>query len=254
MPVLADYVRFRWLWGAVDWQSGSESPYTSAQTGANLGTSAAAGVGVGVRRAVLHFNRATMVANADDSECHFDFLNITGGDPDDTWTPTDYTTLEGYLATWWGSIKNTVKSSVKLDHISWYRHGPGINPPNPAERVTTVNVAGTGVADTMPPQVAQTTTFRTGVRRSWGRTYLPAMTIGAADGGTGKCAVSVVDELANAAGALLASAVAHDFPLVVTSKHLNAVLNVEAVEVDDLFDVIRRRRWKQTTYRKILTA
>jgi hypothetical protein len=156
VSVLTAYSRFRFLWGAVDWEGGSESPYTTAQTGATLGTSAAPGVGVGVRRCVLTFDRTAEIAGADDAECHFDFLNITGGDPDDTWTPTDYTTLEGYLDTWYGSVKSRLTQYQTLSGYRWYRHGPGINPPNPAERVTTRSVAGTSTADALPPQCAST--------------------------------------------------------------------------------------------------
>ena len=251
MSVLTAYQRFRFLWGAVDWEGGTDSPYTSAQTGANLGTSAAPGAGVGVRRCVLHFDRSAIEAGLDDAECHFDFLNITGGTPDDTWTSTDYTTLEGFLDTFWNAIRSKHTTNIKLSQYSWYRHGPGIVAPNPAERVTSRSIAGSGTSDALPPQVAQTITFRTAVRRSWGRTYLPGITESSTTAG-GDYATADVDVWANAAGALLSSAVGADFPLVVTSVHLNAVLNVEHIECDDVPDIIRRRRFKHALYKKIL--
>jgi hypothetical protein len=252
MAFLTAYQRYRLLWGALDWQFGSESPYTNAQTGTNLGTSAAAGVGVGVRRCVLHVDRTGQTAGADDAEFHFDFLNLTGGTPDDTWTSSDYTTLEGYLDTFWAAIKGYVHPADKLAGYHWYRHGPGIHPPNPAERVTSRSVAGTSGSDAMVPQVASTITFRTAVRRSWGRTYLPALTDNAKNSGDGHLATAFCDNVCNAAAALLASAVGHDFPMVVTSVHLNAVLNVESLEVDNLADIQRRRRWRAPSYRKVL--
>jgi hypothetical protein len=251
VSVLTAYQRFRFLWGAVDWEGGSDSPYTGAQTGANLGTSAAAGVGVGVRRVVLVFDRTTAVTGSDAAECHFDFLNYTAGSPDDSWITSDYTTLEGYLDTWWTAVKPRINSQIKLIAYRWYRHGPGINPPNPAERVTTRSVAGTGTGNMLPPQDAFSITFRTAVRRSWGRTYLPGLNMDQVTA-PGKWGSTGVDAVVNATGALLSSAIGSDFPLVVVSNHLSAVLNVESVSADDLADVIRRRRWKQATYHKIL--
>jgi hypothetical protein len=253
VSVLTAYSRFRFLWGAVDWEGGSESPYTTAQTGTTLGTSAAPGVGVGVRRCVLTFDRTAEIAGADDAECHFDFLNITGGDPDDTWTPTDYTTLEGYLDTWYGSVKSRLTQYQTLSGYRWYRHGPGINPPNPAERVTTRSVAGTSTADALPPQCAVSHTFRTGVRKSWGRTYVPGLTEGYSSA-AGTILATDVDAFANALATLYASSNSHDFPMVVVSFHLSAVLAIEAVEVDSLIDTIRRRRWKHAAYRKIINT
>src|SRR6476646_218922 len=251
MGVLASYERFRFLWGAVDWQSGSDSPYASAQTGTNLGTSAAAGSGVAARRALLRFDRTSLHAGLDDAEMHFDFLNYTGGTPDDSWITSDFTTVEGYLATWWASVKTYVGSSTSLREIRWYRVGPGINPPNPAERVTSINVAGTGATQKLPPQMACTTTLRTAVRRSWGRTYLPSI-VSSALGSDGSYNATMVDVIANAAGALATSAAGVDFPLVVVSKHLSALLHVEQVESDGVPDVVRRRRFKTADYRKIL--
>lgn len=252
MPVLADYTRFRWTWGGIDFQHGSGHPYGTSDTGPSAGASAAAGAGVGVRRAVLHVDRTGLVAGADDAEFHFDFLNITGGSPDDTWTSTDYSTLEGYLDTFWTAVKGYVSPGCKLSQYSWYRHGPGVGSPNPAERVTARSVVGTSGSGPLPPQDAATITLRTSVRRSWGRTYLPGLCENAMDGSSAHFSHAFCDNVGNAAAALLHSAIGGDFPMVVTSIVNSAVLNVEHIAVDDLADVIRRRRWKTASYKKIL--
>lgn len=254
MPVLADYTRFRWTWGGIDFQHGTDSPYDTSQTGASLGTSAAAGAGVGVRRCVLHFDRTALIAGADDAETHFDFLNITGGDPDDTWTSGDYTTLEGYLDDFWAAIKGKYPTGLKLAGYHWYRHGPGVGSPNPAERVTSRSVAGTSGGAPQAPQDACTITFRTAVRRSWGRAYLPGPSSSYL-GSTGSYQSSgLVDVIATAAGDLVSAAIGSDFPLVVVSAVNSATFNVEAVEVDDLVDIQRRRRWKAPAYRNIIST
>ena len=65
--------------------------------------------------------------------------------------------------------------------------------------------------------------------------------------------VFVLDDLSTGAR----SNIAHleerpDFHLVVVSAARHSALTVEKIEVDDNVDIIRRRRWKQSTYRKIL--
>lgn len=246
------YTRLRALWGGLDWQHGTENPYTTAQT-KSLGTSAAPGSGnIGVRRSTLVFDRNSYTPADDDINCHFDWLNITGGNPDDTWTTTDFTTLETLLQAFWTSLLVYVAPNTKLREIRWYRVGVGITPPNPAERVFTLPtmIAGTTTGAVGPPQMCSTITFRTAVRRSWGRTYLPVtptLTLGTARLGT-----ALVDLIAGSANTMVNSAASSDFHLVVTSKHLSASLNVEKLECDDVSDIVRRRRWKHTSYRKIL--
>jgi hypothetical protein len=244
---LTAYTRFRFLWGAVDFQNGSNSPYGTTQT-ANLGTSAT--TGIGARRAVLGISRGTGI---DIAECHFDFLNMTAGAPDDTWTTTDYSTLETALTTWWNSVGAKISGSYKLATISWYKIGNGITPPNPNVRQVVPNISATGAFGDLPAQVACSITFRTASRKSWGRTYLPLGAMGAStDLSGGRWSNSYVDAIANATHTLVTSAASNDFYLVVWSHTKNALLNVESVEVDNVPDVVRRRRFKAATYKKIL--
>lgn len=254
MSVLTAYQRFRFLWGAVDWQAGGNTPYSPSQTGANLGSSAAAGAGVGVRRAVLKFDRGLVRTGLDPAEMHFDFLNLTSGSPDDTWTTTDYEDCEDSLLTYfWGNVKSVVSTQLVLDRIDWYRHGPGVTAPNPVERTLDVNVPGTSSSQILPPQVACSLTLRTGVRKSWGRTYLPGLTSAVLDS-HGALATTSVDGIEAALRTMVAHAVGQDFPVVVVSNHLSAALNVEATEVDDVPDIIRRRRFPAAVYKKIETT
>jgi hypothetical protein len=201
----------------------------------------------------VHVDRTGLITGADDAEFHFDFLNITGGDPDDTWTSADYTTLEGYLDTFWTAIKGYVHPGCKNAGYHWYRHGPGIVGANPAERVTSRSVVGTSGGDPLPPQDSTTITLRTAVRRSWGRTYLPGLTTGAM-GSAGEFSNAFVDNIAAAADTLNSSANGSDFPLVVVSVVNSATLMVEAVEVDNVVDIIRRRRWKTASHKTIINT
>jgi hypothetical protein len=88
------------------------------------------------------------------------------------------------------------------------------------------------------------------VRHSWGRTYLPF-------GGSlvdGRATNANCDAIANATNTLFGSAAGNDFHPVVVSKALNSALGIDTLEVDNVVDIIRRRRWKHTTYRKLVTV
>jgi hypothetical protein len=134
--------------------------------------------------------------------------------------------------------------------ISWHRKGTGVSKPNPAERTTVITPITASASGAHFPQVACSITFRTGVRKSWGRTYLPLNAAGVLSNGS--LPSGQVDAIAGATNTLMTSAASSDFHLVVVSSSLASSLNIEKIEVDDVTDVIRRRRWKSATYKKIL--
>lgn len=248
MPV---YNRTRLFWGAFDMTTlvASTPGYTPTQivTG---GPSAQVGSGVGVRRVSIIIDRTGVMAGSDAAMIHFDFLNYTGGSPDDTWTPGDYTTLEALINTWMTAVASLIPIGNKFTTLIWHRVGTGVPKPNPAERILTLATPINGAGgSSQPPQSATSITFRTGVRKSWGRTYLPW---GLSYGATGVLAGATVDSVASLTNTLVTNAAASDFQLVVVSKPLASALAVESVECDNVGDVIRRRRWKRSTYKKIL--
>jgi len=240
------------LWGALDWQHGSDNPYTTAQTVSGGPSALPTGGGIGVRRAVITIDRSLLTPADDAATMHFDFLNITGGAPDDTWTTADYSTLETILTTYLGNAALTMCSTWRFTQISWYRHGPGVVAPNPAQRVFTLSSPLPGNLGTAAQvaQVSSSITFRTAVRKSWGRTYLPFHQ--GLTGNQQRPSSTVVDNLATPVNTMIVAAAAADFRLVVVSNTLSAALNVEKIEVDDVLDIVRRRRLKHTSYRKIL--
>jgi hypothetical protein len=119
--------------------------------------------------------------------------------------------------------------------------------------VTSIAVAGTSSSQPLPLQDACSITFRNSVRRSWGRSYLPCLTSNAL-ASDGSYTSTFLDPVTTATGVLATSAAGGDFPLVVVSKHLSALLHVEAVETDNVPDIIRRRRLSVQTYRKIINT
>jgi hypothetical protein len=247
-------LHLRVLWGLVDLsEAESQTPvYVNPTDYALAGDSAAVGAGVGVRRCTVVLDRQVVTPTDDAGNMHFDFMNITGGNPDDTWITSDYTTLEALINTWWTSVKPLCPTWFRKARYSWHRVGPGVAKPNPAERILDFvsPVAGTA-GNFLPPQCASSITMRTAVRRSWGRTYLP---FGKGLMATGRLDSADADTLATATQTLLHGAAAADFLPGVVSYHLNSFLGTETVEVDDTVDIIRRRRWKHTTYRKLIAV
>ena len=179
-----------------------------------------------------------------------DFLNLSSGEPDDTLTDADFTTLEALLDNFFNTLKPQRASSTAITAYRWYRVGPGIVPPNPAVRVTIRNNAGS-VGAMAPPQLAISVTEKTPIRREWGRFYLPSITESSIDTSTGRISGTVVASIAQAAGDLYSGASAGEFPAVVYSPTRQKAYTVEQVQVDDLFDVIRSRRWDKPTLRVV---
>jgi hypothetical protein len=246
---LVAFDRLRMLWGALDWQHG-DSPYSAAAT-SHGGDSAVSGVGVGARRAQLVWARTVTGSYLEDvMVTHFDFLNITGGNPDDTWTTGDYNTLQNDIATWWSGMQSTMSTRVTLREVRWYRIGEGITPPNPPTTTYTVGTAGSGTGDMLPPQLACAVTFKTAVRHSWGRTYLPGF-VESSNDVDGRIDNTTALHVATIMQNLVTDAAGHDFRLVVYSKALHALLNVETIQVDNTWDIIRSRRYATPTYRAV---
>lgn len=241
--------RARLFWGALDLEyEYAAVPSYGGTDYVTLGESAANGEGIGVRRATLVLNRDAATPSDDACEMHFDFLNTTGGEPDDTWTSADYATLEGLLLTWWTSIKTLVPTDTAYARVLWNRVGPGVPKPNPAERILDIAtpIAGT-TTRAAAPQISMAISFRHPVRRAWGRTYLP---YGGAAASNGRSPTGHADQCVTNTITLFNAAKAADFaPVVVSVKHASALL-IESVVCDTTLDIIRRRRWKHTAYKK----
>jgi hypothetical protein len=245
----APYFHLRAFWGAFDLSYGTPQ-YTGAAI-VSAGSSAASGSGVGVRRAELVFDRLPPGLISDDvAAMHFDFLNLTAGAPDDTWTAADFASVESSIGFWWGAVKALVHESHTLREIRWYRVGTGVVPPNPAARVTPVGFAGTSSSQMLPPQIAVSLTMKTARRLQWGRTYLPGLTT-ASIGGRGILESASITALANALDTLITSTASNDFHAGVLSKVAGSFFTTESIQVDNIADVIRRRRWRNPTQRVV---
>lgn len=245
MPIIA-YSKFRFLWGAVDLTTDDEAPaYATAETATGISND------VNVRRCTLVWDRSAF--SMDRVQTHLDFVNMTGGVPDDTWTAGDFTTVEAAIDAFWGSIKAMYNTGFVLTELRWYRVGPGATPPEPTVRVTSRSVAGTSGTGPMPQQCAVTISLRTALRKHWGRLYLPTPTI-AGLGAGGLMGNANVDTIAAAFNTLVTTVETADFYPVVYSRTRQRAYAVNRVVVDNVIDVQRRRRPERATYQKVYGA
>lgn len=247
---LGTYARFKLFWGAIDVEKSDENAYTAAQTkpmGENANPP-----GIGVRRAQLVFDRSTMTPAEDVITTHMDFQNFTNGEPDDSWTDQDFVLLEQSISSHLGGLVGMWNNKINFNQIRWYRIGPGIAPPNPPVRVTATSHAGSGQIQ-LPPQTAVSVTLRTAVRRCWGRMYLPCST-GSWVHSDGRIDDIAVQSVAGSIHAIMQEASAADFLPIVYSKTRSKAFSIEAVQVDDLFDVIRSRRYDRALNKHVYDA
>lgn len=211
------------------------------------------------RQVQVLFDRTPGVGSAVERELFSLYiLNITAGDVDNTWTTGDYTGIEGRLDAWWTAQKTFHTSALKLVGYKWYERALGVPQSGPAVRLTNRSVPGTAATDSLPAQVATSVTLETAHRKHWGRVYLPAHAEGGSDV-YGRVLSSVVDAMALNVNNLFANlATDQTYPVVVRNDpdQLPAVksplelLTITGIHVDDVPDIIRRRRYQDVLYRK----
>lgn len=204
----------------------------------------------------------------------FHFIKATGGTPGTYVDGTDLPAVETAVGNYWTAIKAQFPTWTHSDQFRWYKDGPAFyhlntegtayvpNGDNPAIRVTEVDVAGTAsVSTTLPPQVALTVTERTSSRRHWGRWYLPAQSTNNADAAGRMESTNLGNLLTSAVTFYNACRSASMVPVVWsiakperpkagggTLPAAPAVAyEVTSLQMDNLFDVIRSRRYDVAT-------
>jgi hypothetical protein len=179
------------------------------------------------------------------------FINIAPALAGETLTDTQKTAIESAWQTFWNAIKSKCSADVGLQEFRWY--GISLADPigGPPNRITTLT-RNTGSSSLFGPlQVAETITLRTALRKHWGRLYLPVCPSAF---GHGTFASGDVDLIANSFRTFIASCVTAQTTPVVYSPSRQSVLSISQVEADNLPDIVRRRRPKNSTYKKIITT
>lgn len=194
-----------------------------------------------------------------------DIANITGGAIDSSWTDADYNNvnneLNGMIAGWCTGF-----AQGRLKHLQTNYYVRAFNPysnpkpfavSGPPEKIFLGTSVGAGVVGGIQAnQISYTTTERTAYPRHWGRMYwpLPVNTTLSLQGGI---TTASVDALCTLVHQTYANFMADEFfPVVpvtqVQKQPVRGLLTMESIQVDNVPDVIRRRRLADVGYRKVL--
>ena len=198
-------------------------------------------------------------AASDKFTTSMDIANITGGGIDNSWTEGDHDAVAGQLGTLCATWAASMCSSFRWYEMRFYRAQfnsyslaePFVKAGPPVAIYPLTNVGA--VASAQAHQVSITSTDRTAYAKHWGRNYWPHPSAGTVTQ-PGFVSSATVTALANAVhtcyGALMAAGY---FPVVavtqVDKQPMRGLLTVNEVQVDNLFDVVRRRRPKLPTQR-----
>ncbi len=221
------------------------------------------GDGLEWRHCAIRMINTTAASDAtQDAYCGLDFVNVTGGNVDTTWSAGDYTTCEAAITTMLTALGPNLPTCRKVSQLRWYKKA--FNPMStskpfadsgPPDRVTTMDITGTG-APHIAPQVAMSITERTPWPKHWGRFYWPYSAGDTRFQTNQRFQASVVDAAATAVADCYEALADDDFFAVVPVTQVDKVaarglLVVTEVQVDDVPDVIRRRRHPTPVFKSI---
>jgi len=216
----------------------------------------------------------TSLVDEDVRVCTFHCIKLVGGAPTPSWDPADFVAMDNAFTTWWTAVKPFCTASIQWSHIKAYRAGPNVLPPQTPTYSVPKTLPGTDATNAaLPPQVALSVTEKAGGKKNWGRFYLPALGTGAATTAIttvdGRPSTAFITGVINATDSLYEAARIALTPFVIYHPKLDAnrptgnppapsnlperpaeAVTVEQLQVDDVFDIIRRRRWEQVTLRE----
>lgn len=207
------------------------------------------------RRFILEWTRPTPTGTTEDRcQVGFDVVNLTDASIDSTWTTADHVAVKDKLVTFWSEFNPLVSSTFVLANIRAYRRrfapimtdDKRFADSGPPVYSFTSGVAGTSAAQALPYQIAMSLTLKTALPRHWGRVYMPGLTedavttLGRWDTADVATAVTPLQNFLNGMWDA-------QFPVMIATTQINKVLvkvllNVTSGQIDDIPDVIRRRR------------
>lgn len=195
----------------------------------------------------------------------FDLLRNVNGALVPEWDSATYASAEGPLDAFFGTVTAQMHNSHTLSQYRWYTKQFNSTlsatqpylPSGPPERVTTKNLPGANASGVLPYQVALSVTEKTAIPKHWGRFYLPGIIQSKLANTTGRWGSADVDLFCTAAHTLYDDWYDAGFGPVVPMLTLNkvpqrALMSVRGLQVDDIPDIVRRRRASSVAYRKVL--
>lgn len=207
------------------------------------------------------FKPITSTETADNAITTFDVVNITGGTIDNSWTQADYDSVDSDIATLCTGWLAHMGTSYQHTERRYYRRS--FNPmtvqepftkAGPPEQIKGAASAGTATGSVLR-QGSFTTTDRTTYARHWGRNYWPFPSLsGTTITGDGYITTALTDSWGQAVHDQYQNMMTKEFFPVVPVTQVSGVptrglLTLTELQMDNVPDVIRRRRPKFATHK-----
>jgi hypothetical protein len=212
-----------------------------------------------LRRLQAVFTQKDALVASDDARIlTIDYIKLAAGAPVSSWDAADLTGIRTRFETFWTTLKPEFSADISLTRMKIYKLGPAVFPPQVPVYDATVASPATGSATPLPPQCACSVTEKAGSKQFWGRFFLPPPGVTRITQ-YGRFTTAFLTLVADAAdvmyeGARVAGtpAVVYRRPLPVRQQKNGVQLparsasawTVDDLQVDDIVDVIRSRRWK----------
>lgn len=160
--------------------------------------------------------------------------------------PGDYNAFNIEFQVWLNAVRGDIANDIQVTRIRFWDVPVGPNPVlGPADEEIPVMITGTATDARLPPQVAMSVTERTLVRARWGRFYIPGWTVGALTL-LGRWRSDLIAEIADATVTMYENMAGVNRGFVSYRRSDGTFQLVHTVQVDDVVDIIRRRRHSQT--------
>lgn len=201
------------------------------------------------------FDRSALSANEDTAILALHCRGMVSGLPDqlNPMDDTNRTDFANKISSWFMSLQGDITSNVSLREVRFYALGSSaaelLGPP---DKVVTFNIAGSSASAASIPQFAVSVTLKTDARRTWGRFYLPGITAGHVDA-NGRILQSFCTSLATKTHTLTNRS-GTGACLTVWSRKNWTHHDPQTIQVDDVADVVRSRRFKSTHFRATVAA
>lgn len=168
-------------------------------------------------------------------------------------TDTVRASFDTDIINWFTALQALISNKYTLREARYYDvpATAGVDMGGP-KRVTTLGMVGTSSTNCLPPQCAASVTFKTSVRKQWGRSYVPGLTVSSIDA-NGRLTSSARSTLLSAFQILTGRGGTGGAMTIFSRVHW-AHNDPVTVQVDDIVDVIRRRRFSTANARTVGNA
>jgi hypothetical protein len=184
---------------------------------------------------------------------HWRAANIAFPDDDNAMTGDDRDHATQKIINFLNGIIGFISSKYVFKEVRWYDVKTDGTPSGPPLQVGPLGIAGTSSNSALPPQVACSVTFKTAIRKNWGRFYIPGIQAGEL-APQGYFLTPMLVQIADYAVELCDRGGTTTQTLTVWSPTERTHHDPQVVQVDDVPDVIRSRRFSSTLHREVRAA